>query len=643
MFNRNEFDFVKVAAVSPEIRIANVEFNVEQIIEALTELEKLGAEIIVFPELTLTSYSCGDLFYNFELQQAALKGLGKLVSFSKGKNLCFIVGNILPYRNKIFNAAFVIHNGRVLGIVPKSYLPSTNEFYEQRWFSSGISTDFAEISLFGETIPFGTDLIFFSNAWKNLAFSVEICQDLWDIEPPSNRYALGGAFIVFNLSASDEHIGKADYRRSLVANQSAKLNCAYVYCGSGVWESTADLVFSGHCIIAENGKILNETSRFSFKTEYVINDIDLELLANERQKNISFMQSSEGNLRYIPFALKKSRVNKFFRLLDKHPFLPKDERKRGEVFREIFNIQTTGLARRLAYLGIRDVVIGVSGGLDSTLALLVSIDAFEKLNLDKKGIHPVIMPGFGTSSLTKNNAIELVKLLNLDYQLIEINEIVKMHFKQIGFSGDPNSVVFENAQARERTQILMDLANKCNGIVVGTGDLSEIALGWSTFNADHMSMYNPNAGVPKTLVRFLVEWAASEVSNSHIAKKLIDIVNTPITPELLPPNEKGEIVQKTEDIVGPFELNDFFLYYFVRYGFSPKKILFLASIAFKDEYSVEEIKKWLANFSKRFVQAQYKRNSMPDGPKVGTVALSPRGDWRMPSDCDWEFLSKGLE
>lgn len=642
--SRNDFEYLRIGVVSPELRIANVDFNVYTILEECKKIEKEKAEIVVFPELSLTGYTCGDLFYQKELQSKSIEGLRQIKEFSQGRPYAIIVGVPLAFRGRIFNCAAVVCDGEIAGIVPKTFLANSSEYYEKRWFASGLIADFDAIDLFGESIPFGSGLIFVSKLHSSLTFGIEICQDLWSIMPPSFDLCLGGAKVIINLSASDDYVGKFDYRRTLVATQSARGNCAYVYADSGSWESSTDLVFSGHSLIAENGRILAESKRFELEGTSLVADIDLELLASERQKNDSFRDIvPQKKFRFIEVNIRKSKAEQLRRPINAFPFLPKDEAERSKVCKEIFEIQSTGLARRLLHTGSKDVVIGISGGLDSTLALLVSLQAFEKLSYDKQGIHCVVMPGFGTSERTKSNAVKLAKLFDTSLEIIDIRDSVSKHLEDIGSSAESYDIVYENAQARERTQILMDLGNKYNGLVVGTGDLSEIALGWSTYNADHMSMYNVNAGVPKTLVRYVVRWVAEELYRGEVSQRLLDIVDTPISPELLPSDENGEISQKTEEIVGPFDLNDFFLYYFLRYGFKPKKIYFLATLAFGKKFTKKEIAKWLSNFIRRFFLNQFKRSCMPDGPKVGTVALSPRGDWRMPSDADFAIWFEDLD
>lgn len=648
--NLNELGFIRISAVSPELRLGNVNFNLDKIIEVCRVLDKEDVQIALFPELSLTGYYCQDLFFQNTLLKSVIDGISRLLDFSNSvPKMIIVVGAPIDFTQRLFNTAIVIKDGRILGIVPKTYLPNTNEYYEKRWFSSSLILEEENIEILGMEIPFGNDLIFETNEIPNCIFGIEICQDLWNITTPSSEIALSGATIILNPSSSDEYVGKTDYRRSLVVLQSGRLNCAYIYAGSGPSESTTDLVFSGHSIIAENGKIIVENRDFSFFGTRVVTDIDLELLTTERRRNDAFRDTLPSK-KFRTICFNNFKRQTIFKSLKRDvpptPFIPKTIEDRKRVAYEIFNLQSFGLARRLKYIGIRNVVLGLSGGLDSTLALLVSLNTFRICEFSFEGIHPIIMPGLGTSKRTFNNALSLVQKFNLPLEVIDIRPAVMNHFKDIGSSPEKYDIVFENSQARERTQILMDLANKYNGIVVGTADLSETALGWSTYNADHISMYNVNASVPKTLVRIIIQWFSeyfldefvNEVNPNlnfkEIKKVLANILNTPISPELLP-TKKQKITQKSEEIVGPFELNDFFLYYMFRYGFSPTKIYYLTQIAFKGQYSNDEVKKWLKNFYMRFFVNQFKRSCMPDGPKVGTVALSPRGDWRMPSDADF--------
>jgi NAD+ synthase (glutamine-hydrolysing) len=629
------YGFVRVAAAIPKLKVANCEYNTSEIIGISKKAYSQGAQFIVFPELAVTAYTCGDLFLQKTLQNEALKGLESILSETRSLDCVIIVGMPLLINCRMFNCAAVIKEGRILGIVPKSYIPNYSEFYEKRWFSEGLNINKCTINLLGETVPFGTDILFESDNIEGLCFGIEICEDLWVAIPPSSYQALNGATLLFNLSASNEIVGKHEYRENIIRMQSAKCAAAYVYTSSGPNESTTDLVFGGHALICEYGTLLAESERFSFDEQMIIGDIDVERLVNERLKNSGFTQTAKDyEFRKIPFSLKEAEIDRLQRYIDPQPFVPSDPNVRNTRCKEIFNIQTSGLGKRLKHTGINKCVIGISGGLDSTLALLVIVKAYDRLGLDRKNIHAITMPGFGTSDNTLNNSLELMRLMDVTTYQIDIKDACMKHFKDIGHDPSIFDVTYENVQARERTQILMDVANKIGGLVIGTGDLSELALGWCTYNGDHMSMYAVNTGVPKTLVRYLVEWAADNVFEKETGRVLQRVLNTPISPELLPTDEAGQIQQKTEDIVGPYELHDFYLYHMVRYGAVPSKILALAKQAFKDKYTDEIIEKWLKNFLKRFFSQQFKRSCLPDGPKVGSISLSPRGDWRMPSDGD---------
>ncbi|MBN2559269.1 MAG: NAD(+) synthase, partial [Clostridia bacterium] len=581
--------------------------------------------------------TCGDLFFQSSLLESAEKELENILKRTKYTSIAACVGMPVIHNGRIFNCGVVIQAGRVLGAVPKSYLPNYAEFYEKRWFASGkgIST---EITLAGARVPFGDDLIFEADGNEECSFAVEICEDLWAVSPPSCGYSQGGAHMIFNLSASNDLVGKYEYRKKLIEQQSARCICGYVYASASSGESTTDLVFGGHCLAAENGRILAESERFDFDGHSLITEIDTGLIGHDRRKNNVFTDLGKFNsYRRISYLLNNIEAAGLSRYVDPHPFVPGDEGKRKKRCREILEIQSTGLAKRMRHTGIGKAVIGISGGLDSTLALLVASMACEKLNLDSKSIIAVTMPGFGTSGRTYGNAVKLIKLMGAEFREIDITESCISHFKRIGHDETIHDLTYENVQARERTRILMDIAGKENGLVVGTGDMSELALGWATYNGDHMSMYGVNCSVPKTLVRYLIGFAADNEKNEEIAGVLRDIMDTPVSPELLPA-ENGVIMQVTEDIIGPYELHDFFLYNFVRCGFGPEKIKYLAEIAFAGKYEPAEILEWLRIFIKRFFSQQYKRSCIPDGPKVGSVSLSPRGDWRMPSDAsgtDW--------
>ena len=633
------FGFMRVGAASLELKISDVSYNVSKIKEIMKESESLGIEVLVTPELSITGYTCADLFLNDYLINRALDGLRELRDYSNSVKGVFIVG--LPFRcdNQLFNVAAVLSSGHILGIVPKTYIPNYGEFYEKRWFSEDVRRLSDRVVIDGEEIPFKTNVLFVDRSDVMRSFGIEICEDLWCTYPPSNEACIRGAKMIFNLSASNELIGKSEYRENIIKTQSEKNICAYIYASSGVNESTTDLVFSGATYIFENGKKLASNRRFDFASNIIYSDIDLARISNMRHRDISYMgiikdHDKEYETVYFDGC---DFDNELIRSYDEYPFVPKDESNRNKRCEEILTIQSSALAKRLKATGIDKCVIGISGGLDSTLAFLVINKAYEILGLDKKNIYGITMPGFGTTGRTYKNACEFVKLFGATLCEIDIKDACLQHFKDIGH--DPNNfdVTYENVQARERTQILMDYANKIGGLVVGTGDMSELALGWCTYNGDHMSMYAVNCSIPKTLVRYLVQYVADMEKNTKRKKIILDILDTPISPELLPPSEKGEILQVTESSIGPYVLHDFFLYHFLRYGAEPLKIYYLATKTFPS-YSKDEIKKWLLVFLKRFFTQQFKRSAIPDGPKVGTISLSPRGDLRMPSDAsyrDW--------
>ena len=627
------YGFVKVASAVPSVKVADCRYNILQIESLIAQAEGKGIEVICFPELSITAYTCGDLFSQQLLLDEAEMALISLLDFTRSLNIISIVGFPLPYRGTLLNCAAVIQKGKILGLVPKTYLPNYKEFYEQRWFSSGTTFPDSSVKICGQQVPLGNNLIFQSS---NFSFGVEICEDVWAPIPPSSIAALRGAEIIFNLSADNEGIGKHQYLKSLLAQQSARCLSGYVFSGCGFGESSQDLVFAGKAFIYENGSLLCEGERFSLKEQLITSEIDVERLRMERQVNTTFAanmnQCDLSQVRYIDTELIVPKEFKLSRTFDPSPFVPKGEAL-NERCKEIFAIQTQGLAKRLVHTHAQNVIVGISGGLDSTLALLVCVKTFDLLGLSRKNIIGITMPGFGTTGRTYNNAINLMKELGITIREISIKEACLQHFKDLDIDPNVHDVTYENSQARERTQILMDAANQSNGLVIGTGDLSELALGWATYNGDHMSMYGVNASIPKTLVRHLVHWVAMQEMDDTCRETLLDIIDTPISPELIPADENGEIQQKTEDLVGPYELHDFFLYYTLRFGFRPAKIYMIAQKAFKDSYTDEVIKKWLTIFFRRFFAQQFKRSCLPDGPKVGSCSLSPRGDWRMPSDA----------
>jgi len=613
--------FIKVAAASIDVRVADVEFNRNSIAECMIRASHQGVKILVLPELCITSYTCGDLFFQKSLQNAATEALLEIAMASKGTDMLTFVGLPVKYGSLLYNCAAAVHNGDVVGIVPKSSLPNYSEFSEKRYFDCA-PEDNATVVIGGKEIPFGTKLLFKSDYY---CVAAEICEDVWMPIEPSVLHCAAGADIVVNLSASDESVGKVDSRRRIVKSQSARLDCGYIYASAGDGESTTDLVFGGHCMIAEAGKILAEGKLF--ENNMIISEIDVQKLEAERVRTQKFAGYITSGYEIIPIEVKEKETH-LTRKIAKTPFVPEDLKKREETCEYILSIQSAGLKKRLMHTNAKAVVIGVSGGLDSTLAIIVAQRALSSLGRPMSDILAVTMPCFGTTKRTKNNALMLAQSIGATVREIDITEAVKVHFDEIGHDGVTTDVTYENNQARERTKILMDLANMTGGLVVGTGDLSELALGWATYNGDHMSMYGVNASIPKTLLRHIVKYEADRTEN----KVLYDILDTPVSPELLPPSD-GEISQKTEDIVGPYELHDFFLYYVVGYGFTPKKVYELAKYAFDGQYDDETIAKWLGTFYRRFFSQQYKRSCVPDGPKVGRVALSPRGDWRMPSDA----------
>ena len=631
--------FIKVAAGVPKCTVADVAANTKEIKRLISCADGQKINLLCLPELCITGYTCGDLFFSNALLAAAKNALKEITEYSVNKYPVIIVGVPLIYSSKLFNCAAVLSNGKILGIVPKTFMPNYNEFYEQRQFSSGVlAGKDATLNICGMTAPFGTELIFAHNEMPEYTFGVEICEDLWAAAPPSERLCRGGANIILNPSASNEVIGKAEYRASLISSTSARLLCGYIYSSSGSGESTQDLVYSGHCLICENGTTLAESAPFEEK-ELTVTEIDLEKLAGERHKNTSFEPLS--GFKTVTFE-QKQITTEITRNIAKNPFVPTDNNDINNRAESILRIQSYGLKKRLSHTRSKTAVIGISGGLDSTLALLVAVRAMKLLDRPLSDIVAVTMPCFGTTNRTRSNSEKLCNLLGVTFKEVNITNAVNQHFSDIGQSPDCLDVTYENSQARERTQVLMDIANKSGGIVIGTGDLSELALGWATYNGDHMSMYAVNSSVPKTLVRYIIRHEAEGAGNA-LKEVLLDILDTPVSPELLPADENGEISQKTEDLVGPYELHDFFLYHILRNGESPKKIYRLALIAFNGDYDKETVKHWLTVFIRRFFSQQFKRSCLPDGPKVGSVTLSPRGDWRMPSDASAESWLKELE
>lgn len=630
--------FIKVAAATPDIRVADVDYNKGQIIKQMDEAAEADAKIIVFPELCITGYTCSDLFLQDILLNSAKKALVKIAEHTKNLDALVFVGVPIAVGGELYNVAAALNHGNILGFTTKSFLPNYGEFYEMRQFRPGPKK--AEKILFGgKEIPFGPQLLFVENQMANLIVSAEICEDVWSPVPPSIEAAREGATVIVNCSASDETIGKASYRESLISGQSARLISGYIYANAGEGESTTDLVFGGHNLIAENGTILAEAKRFSNGIIYT--EFDVQKIANERRKNTTFTETQEHVLPRIPFGLEQTETI-LTRTFPSRPFVPRDDQERAKRCEEILTIQAMGLKKRLAHTHAKSAVVGISGGLDSTLALLVTAKAFDALGLERSGITAVTMPCFGTTDRTYQNACKMSLKVGATLREVRIGDAVMQHFKDIGHDPQDHSVTYENSQARERTQVLMDIANQTGGHVIGTGDMSELALGWATYNGDHMSMYGVNASVPKTLVRHLVHYFADTCEDSSLKEVLYDVLDTPVSPELLPPKD-GEIAQKTEDLVGPYELHDFFLYYFLRMGYEPGKIYRIAKFSFAGEYDDETIYKWLRTFCWRFFSQQFKRSCLPDGPKVGTVALSPRGDWRMPSDACVALWIQNLE
>ena len=631
--------FIKVAAGTPDIRVADCEYNRAEITALIDKAYATGVRILALPELCITGYTCQDLFFQQALLDGALNSLREITEHTAGSDMLISVGCPLRFRGELYNCAVVLKDGKILGVVPKKFLPNYNEFYEKRHFTAAPEGQF-DIELFGESVPFGLGLLFECRTMPELVFAAELCEDLWAAEPPSISLALGGATIIANLSASNETIGKDMYRRELVNSQSARLLCGYVYASAGSGESTQDLVFGGHDIIAENGIILAESKLYS--TGLTVTEIDVQKLASERRRNTSFTGGIRPGMRRIPFDM-EVRPTELTRIVRRTPFVPNTAAETDKRCEDILTMQAHGLEKRIRHTNAKTLVIGISGGLDSTLALLVCVEAMKLLGRPASDILAVTMPCFGTTKRTRSNAERLCELLGTQLRIIDIAASVKQHFRDIGHDESNHNVVYENGQARERTKILMDLANAENGMVVGTGDLSELALGWATYNGDHISMYGVNASVPKTLVRHIVKYYAGTVENAELREVLMSIFDTPVSPELLPADENGNIAQITEDLVGPYELHDFFLYNGIRWCFPPKKVFRLAEYAFAGSYDRDTILKWLRTFYRRFFSQQFKRSCLPDGVKVGSVTLSPRGDWRMPSDASPALWLKELE
>lgn len=627
------YGFVKVAAAVPRVKVADCKFNSERLEGLITIAEGKGVQILTFPEMCITGYTCGDLFAQQLLLEQAEMALIQILNSTRQLDIISILGMPVVVNSTVINAAVVIQKGKILGVVAKTYLPNYKEFYEQRWFTSALQVSENSVRLCGQIVPMGNNLLFET---AETTFGIEICEDLWATVPPSSSLALQGAEIIFNLSADDEGIGKHNYLCSLISQQSARCISGYVFSSSGFGESTTDVVFAGNGLIYENGYLLARSERFCMDEQLIINEIDVECIRAERRVNTTFTANKANCPGKEAVRISTEFVNSkdlnLTRTFNLHPFVPQGSELNSRC-EEIFSIQIAGLAQRLLHTGAKTAVIGISGGLDSTLALLVCVKTFDKLGLSRKDILGITMPGFGTTDRTYHNAIDLMNSLGVSIREISIREACIQHFKDIGHDLNIHDVTYENSQARERTQILMDIANQTWGMVIGTGDLSELALGWATYNGDHMSMYGVNAGIPKTLVKHLVQWVAENGMDEASKATLLDIVDTPISPELIPADENGEIKQKTEDLVGPYELHDFFLYYFLRFGFRPSKIYFLAQTAFSGVYDDETIKKWLQTFFRRFFNQQFKRSCLPDGPKVGSISISPRGDWRMPSDA----------
>lgn len=650
------YGFARVAAASPELRVADPAFNALRIIEAVSEADKQEVEYLTLPELCITGYTCADLFMQRNLLEAASEALVTIAEATAALTPVVILGLPVDIRGRLFNCAAILQKGKILGLVPKTCIPGYSEFYEPRWFAGAEELEVTELTLGGQTVPVGADLLFVCESQSNLCFGVEICEDLWVPVPPSSLLAQAGAVLLFNPSASNELVGKADYRRQLISGQSASCVAAYVYAACNTGESTTDVVFGGHSLIAENGQLLEESERFTHETRMIVADIDVPRLQYSRMVMGTFRAGRGGGrfreVRYADPALSglvpaddrpEPAARELMRRVDPMPFVPGNPLRRDERCREILDIQTSGLMKRIRHIGTKQAVIGISGGLDSTLALLVAVQAMQRLGRPASDVLAVTMPGFGTTSRTYDNAVGLISALGATLKVVDIKPACLQHFADIGHDPEVYDLTYENVQARERTQVLMDLANKNGGIVIGTGDLSELALGWCTYNGDHMSMYSVNSGIPKTLIQYVVKWYADHEAGEAARGFLHSIIETGISPELLPPSPTGEIAQLTENILGPYVVHDFFLYYMLRTGAPPAKILYLAQQAFGSGYAREQLVEWLKVFYRRFFSQQFKRSCLPDGPKVGTVSLSPRGDWRMPSDASAALWLKEIE
>lgn len=636
-----EFGFIRVGAFVNQLVLGNPIKNAEEIIKGIKDANEKGVSILTTPELSITGYTCGDLFLQDKLIEESKNALQKILIETKNLSIITIVGAPIKHENQLFNCAVVLQEGKILGIIPKTYLPNYQEFYEKRWFSSSKDIREEKIELLGQTVPITTNITFQDQEQQAISFAIDICEDLWAPTPPSTHHAQRGATLLFNLSSSNETIGKHNYRKSLISMQSAKTISAYIYASSGVMESSSDLLFGGSSMIYENGSKLNENKRFLIESNLITADIDVLKLTNDRIKNKTYMENNQLENYQKVIVTVKDKITSLDRSYKEYPFVPSSEEKRNKRCEEIIEIQSTALARRLIQLNKTKCIIGISGGLDSTLAFLVAIKSCKKIGKSLNNIIGITMPGFGTTDRTYQNAKNLVIEYGAMLKEIDITSSSQQHMKDIGIKETDRSITFENLQARERTQILMDMANKEKGIVIGTGDLSELALGWCTYNGDHMSMYAINCSIPKTLVRYLVSWVERQ-EKGHKKEILTDILNTPISPELLPPDKNGNLLQKTESTIGPYVLHDFFLYHFLRYGATPKKIFFLAKHTFKNTFTETEIKKYLQIFLKRFFTQQFKRNCMPDGIKVGNISLSPRGDLRIPSDMNLEVWLQDL-